>query len=152
MSKGIDVSVHQGDIDWKKVKADSVEFAVLRAGYGREVSQKDEQFEKNYAGCKANSIPVGAYWYSYALSVDEAKREAAACLKAIENKAFEYPIYFDIENKAQIITHTVVKNDSLWAIADKYLGNGSRYPELKALNDLRSDTIHPGQILKIPQK
>ncbi len=75
MTKGIDVSIHQGDIDWKKVKSDSVEFAILRAGYGREFPQKDAQFEKNYAGCKANAIPVGAYWYSYALSVDEAKSE-----------------------------------------------------------------------------
>ncbi|MBE6615109.1 MAG: hypothetical protein E7631_07375, partial [Ruminococcaceae bacterium] len=61
MTKGIDVSVHQGDIDWKKVKSDGVEFAILRAGYGWALSQKDAQFEKNYAGCKANGIPVGAY-------------------------------------------------------------------------------------------
>ncbi len=74
MKKEIDVSAHQGDIDWKRVEADSVEFAILRAGCGREISQKDTQFEKNYTGCKANSIPVGAYWYSYAFSVDEAKK------------------------------------------------------------------------------
>jgi len=86
MTKGIDVSVHQGDIDWEKVKSDSVEFAILRAGYGRDVSQKDAQFEKNYVGCKANAIPIGAYWYSYALSAQEAKKEAEACLKSIENK------------------------------------------------------------------
>ena len=48
MTKGIDVSVHQGDIDWEKVKSDSVEFAILRAGYGRDFSQKDAKFEKNY--------------------------------------------------------------------------------------------------------
>jgi len=59
---------------------------------------------------------------------------------------------FNNNDKVQIITHTVVKNDSLWAIADKYLGNSSRYPEIKALNNLKSDTIYPGQILKIPQK
>ena len=102
MTKGIDVSVHQGNINWKKVKSDSVEFAILRAGYGRELSQKDSQFENNYEGCKANSIQTGAYWYSYALSVEEAKKEAATCIRAIENKTFEYPIYFDIENKTQL--------------------------------------------------
>jgi len=80
MTKGIDVSVHQGEIDWKKVKSDAVKFAILRAGYGREITQKDAQFEKNYAGCKVNAIPVGAYWYSYAVSVDEAKQEATAAL------------------------------------------------------------------------
>ena len=59
---------------------------------------------------------------------------------------------FSKNDEVQIVTHTVVKNDSLWAIADKYLGNGSRYPEIKALNNLKSDTIHPGQILKLPQR
>ena len=58
--------------------------------------------EKNYAGCKSNAISVGAYWYSYALTPEQAKKEAATCIKAIENKTFEYPIYFDIENKTQL--------------------------------------------------
>ena len=51
--KGIDVSEHQGVIDWTKVAKDGVQFAVIRAGYGRELSQKDKQFERNYAGAKA---------------------------------------------------------------------------------------------------
>lgn len=46
--------------------------------------------------------------------------------------------------------HTVLKNDSLWNIAKKYLGSGIRYPEIKKLNQLESDTIYAGQILKIP--
>lgn len=102
MSFGIDVSKHQGVIDWKKVKADGVEFAILRAGYGREISQKDMQFENNYKGCKANNIPCGVYWYSYAMSAEDAKKEAGACLEIIKGKQFEYPIYFDIEEKKQL--------------------------------------------------
>lgn len=99
-SKGIDVSNSQGRIDWKKVKSSGrVEFAVIRAGYGRELSQKDEQFENNYKGCKDNGIPVGAYWYSYADSVEDAKREARVCLEILKGKQFEYPIYYDIEEK-----------------------------------------------------
>ena len=47
-------------------------------------------------------------------------------------------------------TYTVKSGDSLWAIAAKYLGNGSRYTEIKSLNGLSSDTIHPGQVLKLP--
>lgn len=99
---GIDVSKHQSVIDWKKVKADGVEFAILRAGYGRELSQKDVQFENNYKGCKANNIPCGVYWYSYAMSAEEAKKEAQTCLETIKGKQFEYPIYFDIEEKKQL--------------------------------------------------
>ena len=55
-SKGIDVSEHQGVIDWTKVAKDGVQFAIIRAGYGRELSQKDKQFERNYAGAKAAGI------------------------------------------------------------------------------------------------
>ena len=69
------MSVHQGDIDWEKVKSDSVEFAILRAGYGRDVSQKDAQFEKNYVGCKANTIPIAGLVYTVtSLSLNQALR------------------------------------------------------------------------------
>ncbi len=263
MKTGIDVSTHQGKIDWKKVKADGIEFAILRAGYGREISQKDTRFEENYAGCKANGIYTSAYWYSYALTSEAAKMEADVFLKVLDGKTFEYPVYFDIENKTQLalakkllqeITvafcntieaagywvgiysyksflesnftpeileryaiwvahtgvkqtdfkyqhgiwqyshtgevngintnvdlnysyteypeimkssglngfvkpddtqyteHTVANNESLWEIANKYLGNGRRYLEIKALNKLESDTIYKGQVLKIPTK
>lgn len=99
--KGIDVSKHQGNVNWSHVKADGVKFAIIRAGYGKEISQKDQQFENNYVGCKSNSIPCGAYWYSYAMSEAEAKQEAAVCLKVIAGKTFEFPIYYDIEEKKQ---------------------------------------------------
>lgn len=99
--KGIDVSVHNGNIDWNKVKADGIEFAILRAGFGRLEKQKDEKFEQNYAGAKATGIPVGAYWYSYAMTEDEARLEADVFLKVIKGKQFEMPVYFDLEEKKQ---------------------------------------------------
>ena len=99
--KGIDVSKHQGNVNWSHVKTDGVKFAIIRAGYGKEISQKDPQFENNYAGCKSNGIPCGAYWYSYAMSEAEAKQEAAVCLKVIAGKTFEFPIYYDIEENKQ---------------------------------------------------
>ena len=99
--KGIDVSVHNGNIDWNKVKADGIEFAILRAGFGRLEKQRDEKFEQNYAGAKAAGIPVGAYWYSYAMDEDEARLEADVFLKVIKGKQFEMPVYFDLEEKKQ---------------------------------------------------
>ena len=99
--KGIDVSVHNGDIDWGKVKADGIDFAIIRAGYGRLASQKDEKFERNYAGAKAAGIPVGAYWYSYAMTPEEAELEADVFLSVIKGKQFEMPVYFDLEEKKQ---------------------------------------------------
>lgn len=99
--KGIDVSVHNGNIDWNKVKSDGIDFAILRAGFGRLEKQKDEKFEQNYAGAKAAGIPVGAYWYSYAMDEDEARLEADVFLKVIKGKQFEMPVYFDLEEKKQ---------------------------------------------------
>lgn len=287
MRKGIDVSVHQGNVNWANVKTDGIDFAIIRAGYGREISQKDKQFENNYAGCKSNGIPCGAYWYSYATTVEDAIKEANTFLTVLKGKTFEYPVYFDMEEKRQfdlgkeactaiakafmdtveragywvglymstsylnayiseevrnryavwvaqyssnctykgqhgiwqygIAGHPkydttkqkavygvngqcdldycyidyptliknaglngfakptetakpttttqqkpveeeqyeiyeVVKNDNLWNIAKTKLGNGSRYIEIKKLNGLKSDTIHPGKKLKIPKK
>ena len=82
--KGIDVSVHQGKIDWKKVKAAGIDFAIIRAGYGREISQKDKRFEENYVNAKAAGIKVGAYWYSYADSVSRGEQEAKTFLEVIK--------------------------------------------------------------------
>lgn len=101
-SHGIDVSKWQGKIDWAKVKAAGVQFAILRAGYGDTLSypaQKDETFEYNYAECKRLGIPVGAYWYSYATTVEAAKQEARSCIAALKGKCFEYPIYYDVEEQ-----------------------------------------------------
>lgn len=97
---GIDVSQWQGQIDWKQVKASGVEFALIRAGYGDTLSypkQIDTQYEYNYAQCKRNNIPVGVYFYSYAMNEAEAKREAECCLALLKGKQFEYPIYYDAE-------------------------------------------------------
>lgn len=102
--KGIDVSVHNGTIDWQRVKNAGIGFAILRAGYGKVASQKDKKFEDNYAGAKAAGIPVGAYWYSYARTVDEARQEAETCISILRGKQFEYPIFFDVEEKATLNT------------------------------------------------
>lgn len=102
--KGIDVSVHNGTIDWQKVKAGGIQFAILRAGYGRVASQKDKRFEDNYAGAKAAGIPVGAYWYSYATTVEEARLEANVCISILKGKQFEFPIFFDQEEKKTLDT------------------------------------------------
>lgn len=100
---GIDVSKHNGNIDWAKVASSKkVDFAIIRTGFGKEATnQVDSKFEANYKGCKDNGILVGAYHYSYAKTTEEARREAEFCSKIIENKQFEFPIYFDIEDETQ---------------------------------------------------
>lgn len=100
MLKGIDVSKWQGTIDWQAVKASGIDFAIIRAGLGNNPKQKDTCFERNYAGAKAAGVPIGAYWYSYASGVQDAIKEAEACLQVIQGKQFEYPIYYDLEDKS----------------------------------------------------
>lgn len=118
MMKGIDVSVHNGTIDWHKVKADGIQFAILRAGYGKLASQKDKKFEDNYSGAKAVGIPVGAYWYSYATTVDEARLEAEVCVSILKGKQFEFPIYFDLEEKKAFDTGKANCSDMARAFCD----------------------------------
>ncbi len=117
--KGIDVSYAQGNINWSHVKSDGVKFALIRAGYGKELSQKDGQFENNYAGCKSNGVPCGAYWYSYAKSAEEARQEAKTCLQVIGGKTFEYPIYFDLEEPSQFELGKKICSDMVQAFCDE---------------------------------
>lgn len=91
---GIDISKHQGDINLTALK-DKVEFVIIRAGYSNSI---DPKFERNYNLCKELGIPVGAYWYSYALNVDTAKKEANTFLNVLKGKQFEYPVYLDMED------------------------------------------------------
>lgn len=98
LSNGIDLSCHNGSIDWTKVKAD---FVILRAGYGKETNQVDSRFEEYYSNAKAHGIPVGAYWYSYAMSIEDAIQEADVFLTTIKGKQFEYPVFYDVEESNQ---------------------------------------------------
>ncbi len=95
--KGIDVSKWQGTIDWAKVKASGIQFAMLRSSFGWGKTQKDSYFEKNYQNAKAVGMPIGAYHYSYATTPEEAIKEAEFCLSVLKGKTFEYPIAFDME-------------------------------------------------------
>lgn len=98
----IDVSYCQAGVDYSKVKAAGITAVIIRAGYGRETSQKDTQFETHYKNAKAVGLKIGAYWYSYADSVEDAKKEAAACLACIKGKTFDMPIYYDLEDSSMV--------------------------------------------------
>lgn len=111
MKKGIDISKWNGSIDFNKVKNDGIDFVIIRAGYGKVDSQKDNRFEEYYRKAKAVGLKVGCYFYSYATSVKEAKQEANTFLKWIAGKQFEYPVYFDIEDKSQLTLSKDVLTD-----------------------------------------
>ena len=93
----IDVSHHQGSINWSKVKG-NVDAAILRLGYGTDkLTHDDRYFEENYQECKRNGIPVGVYLYSYATDIAKAESEAAHALRLLQGKEIEGHVWFDSE-------------------------------------------------------
>ncbi len=99
--RGIDISKYQGNVDFKKVKDTGIQFIIARIGYGMYENQKDPKFEENYKGAIENNLPVGVYLYSYALSVEDAEKEADVCLKWLNKRRLNLPVYYDIEDKSQ---------------------------------------------------
>ena len=99
--KGIDVSKHQGNIDWTKVAADGVEFAFVRAGlrgYGTEGKLvEDDNFEQNVTGALQAGLKVGVYFYSQAITEEEVLEEANLVLEKVKPYNIQLPIVFDVE-------------------------------------------------------
>lgn len=112
----VDISEFQQNIDFNKMKNDGIKAVIIRAGYGRESSQKDDMFESHYYNAKTAGMKIGVYWYSYADSVDDAEKEARACLACIGGKALDMPVYYDMEDNFQ--TH--LSKPTLTAIAEHF--------------------------------
>lgn len=97
---GIDVSSYQGVINWKKVKAAGVDYAIIRLGYrgyGTGAIRLDERYSANMSGAISAGIPIGIYFYSQAVTVEEAEEEADFVLKNLTGYDIAYPVVFDME-------------------------------------------------------
>lgn len=102
--QGLDISSCQASVDFKKVKAAGYDYVILRINEWNQVARdimKDTKFEEYYKAAKAAGLKVGAYYFTYANTVDYVKYEAETALKWLKGKQFEYPIYFDIEREQQ---------------------------------------------------
>lgn len=99
--KGIDLSSHNGVVDWKKLNG--IDFAILRTGYGwgNWSDQTDQRFHANKQNADSCKIPTGCYHYSYATTVDEVRREMEFINHIIDGYTFQYPIAIDLEDKVQ---------------------------------------------------
>lgn len=96
--KGVDLSYCQEGIDYSALKAGGVKYALIRAGI---LYSEDKVFADHVKGCRAAGIDVGYYWFSHAKTVDMARKEAAACLKAIGKFSVPtYPVFFDGEDNS----------------------------------------------------
>ena len=112
----VDISEFQQGINFNKMKNDGIKAVIIRAGYGREVSQKDSMFESHYKNAKNANLKIGVYWYSYADSVNDAEKEARACLECIKSKSLDMPIYYDLEDSSQ----TKLGKAKLTEIAERF--------------------------------
>ena len=112
----VDLSTWNDNVNYRAVRSDGVVAAILRAGYGREVSQIDSQFENHYRGCREAGLKIGIYWYSYADSVADAEQEARACLAILNGRAIDMPVYFDMEEAWQ----TSLGMSTLTAMAERF--------------------------------
>ncbi len=116
VAKGIDVSHHQGAINWDAV-AGQIDFAVIRCGFGGNLTaQDDRQWSANVAACERLGIPYGVYLYSYAETDDEASDEAQHVLRLLQGHTPQLPVYLDLEDSvissncsaADILRHTTI--------------------------------------------
>lgn len=107
---GIDVSNHQGDIDWESVKNSGVEFVFIRIGFGHNREAKimeDEKFRQNLEGARNAGLKVGLYFYSYATEIWEAEEQANWIVKALNGEKIDLPIVFDYETWKSFPTYNI---------------------------------------------
>ena len=97
--KGVDLSYCQEGISFPALKKAGVRFAIIRAGFS---TKKDVTMDKFVTDCKKYGIDYGFYWYSYAMSIEQAQAEAEKCIEVIKNLSPTYPVFFDMEEKKQI--------------------------------------------------
>lgn len=126
--RGIDVSEHNGIINWDNLK-DKIDFAIIRIGWigNRQNHTLDKQFIRNYTECKRLGIKIGAYIYNYCNSIETVKNGADWCINHIKSHDFDLPIYFDIEDNSLatlgkdnltnivIAFNTIIEKAGYWA-------------------------------------
>lgn len=125
--RGIDVSMHQGNIDFEKVKNSGVKFVIIRCNNWDDVKNcvvKDPYFEQNYKNAKAAGLDVGAYYYTWNTTAGGAMDDAALCMKYLSGKKFEYPIYFDLEWQKAFAKGEATCDAMVRAFCDRLEDNG----------------------------
>ena len=143
--KGIDVSEHNGEIDWEKVKNDGIDFAIIRCGYGQDMeSQDDDYWEDNVEACEALGIPYGVYLYSYADTLEKAQSEAQHVLRLLEGHDPAYPVYYDLEDNITLELSDSMKTQVAATFCNIITDNGYEagvYSSLYWWNDYLTDPV-----------
>ena len=154
MLKGIDISYHNGEIDFSKVKS-QVDFIIMRSGYGKKTTDsKEVKFDIYYEEAKKNNIPIGTYWYSYANTPEEALVEAQTFLNKVKGKKFEYPIFYDVEEKSILNQGKEIVSKIIKTFLEEVEKNGylvGLYSSASYLENLVDDEIKDKYIIWVAQ-
>ena len=154
MLKGIDISYHNGEIDFSKVKS-QVDFIIMRSGYGKKTTDsKEVKFDIYYEEAKKNNIPTGTYWYSYANTPEEALVEAQTFLNKVKGKKFEYPVFYDVEEKSILNQGKEIVSKIIKTFLEEVEKNGylvGLYSSASYLENLVDDEIKDKYIIWVAQ-
>ena len=121
MNRIVDVSEHNGNIDWAKAKSSGIVGAILRCGYGQDqTGQDDKKWQRNVSECERLGIPYGVYLYSYAKTTGAIQGEINHALRLLKGHSPAWPVYFDSEQNG---TQSVAKANAK-AFCDAMVANG----------------------------
>lgn len=141
----IDLSEWNGDIDFNKVKKSGVTCVILRAGYGKDDNQEDNKFKEYYRQAKNAGLNVGAYWYSYATTIDAAKAEVRNCMKTIQGEEFDLPVFLDVEEYRQAVLPRRTLTDIISTFCDGIKSNGFE-SGLYSAKSMLVDSAYPDEL------
>lgn len=144
-AKCIDISEWNCDINFNKVRNTGVTCVIIRAGYGKDPNQEDNKFQEYYRQAKSAGLNVGAYWYSYATSVDAAKAEVRNCMKTIQGKEFDLPVFLDVEEYRQAVLPRRTLTDIISTFCDGIKSNGFE-PGLYSAKSMLVDSAYPDEL------
>lgn len=144
-AKCIDISEWNGDINFNKVRNTGVTCVILRAGYGKDPNQEDNKFNEYYRQAKAAGLNVGAYWYSYATTVDAAKAEVKNCMNTIGGKQFDLPVFLDVEEYRQAVLPRRTLTDIISTFCDGMNSNGFN-SGLYSAKSMLVDSAYPDEL------
>ena len=152
--KGIDISYHNGEINFSKVKT-QVDFIIMRSGYGtKTANSKEVKFDIYYEEAKKHNIPIGTYWYSYANTPEEALVEAQTFLNKVKGKKFEYPVFYDVEEKSILNQGKEIVSKIIKTFLEEVEKNGylvGLYSSASYLENLVDDEIKDKYIIWVAQ-
>lgn len=144
-AKCIDISEWNGDINFSKVKNAGITCVILRAGYGKDPNQEDNKFNEYYRQAKTAGLNVGAYWYSYATTVDAAKAEVKNFMNTIGGKQFDLPVFLDVEEYRQAVLPCRTLTDIISTFCDGMNSNGFN-SGLYSAKSMLVDSAYPDEL------